>query len=703
MLAYDHTSAVHPWEQQLPDSSHEAYMQSLGPQAYAYAALGQSAHSMPSMDALQSMLLQSSGDQSAGQVDLSQLLAHLPTPPGLGQVPPGLSPAASSPQQLLHASSASSLQFDTTAADAWMHAAASAASSPTTGHPQEQLNSSTRLFVPDSLKAAGAVAGSSPPNQHQLLMQAALGQQQSSMADATNMLQEQLLLQATFQQQQAASAAQAQPNLQAALLAALSAGAAAPPGLGAPMPNSNAANMWPFMPPGLTDTTAATAAALLAAQQQQQQQAAMTRALASMSFAGGADPNALLQQALLAQQGFAAAPAAAGVLNQLQPWAVKALANQMQQQGAGGTLAGFNQLASLLNNTSAAGAGHMPRTASMGAQGRRRSGRRSSGTAAAAADLSGYGGFAAASRANSIAGSDMTDAKTSSGIPTVLPAGVSAKDLCPSKYEDTWASTDAPAAEAAAVPATATSISSDGSCQLARGSSSASTSSIESSATDTGTSVCGSALSLSSSGRQGSGAAGEDKWQWDSHFCSLEDDAVSQGSSGLSGRACRKAAAAAAAAAAEQDQVQQSDDTKASKDQTPANRKAAAAVAAAGCPVWLPSDREAAGDDSWYLPRPPTCRLFVGNIGCWVDEAMLLAYFGKYGHVVDVQVMWNTKMLARGRRVNREFAFISYSSPLEAARAVHWLDGCRLPDMEKDKNGVTVEYENGEGDIPAGK
>jgi hypothetical protein len=633
---------------QLPDSSHEAYMQSLDPQAYAYAALGQSAHSMPSMDALQSMLLQSSGDHNAGQLDLAQLLAHLPTPPGLGQVPPGLSPAASSPQQqLLHASSASSLQFDTTAADAWMHAAASGGSSPTTGLPQEQLNSGPRLFVPDSLKAAAAVAGSSSPNQHQLLLQAALGQQQSGMADPTNMLHEQLLLQAALQQQQAANAAQAQPNLQAALLAALSAGAAPPPGLGqapagVPMPNSNAANMWPFMPPGLTDTTAATAAALLAAQQQQQQQAAITRALASMTLAGGADPNALLQQALLAQQGFAAAPAAAGVLNQLQPWAVKALATRMQQQGAGASLAGFNQLASLLNNTSAAGAGHLPRTASLGAQGRRRSGRRSSGTAAAAADLAGYGGFAAASRANSIAGSDMADSRTSSGIPAVLPAGVNAKDLCPTKYEDTWASTDTAAAEGAAAPATATaaSISSDGSCQLARGSSSASTSSIDSSATDAAASICGSALSLSSSGRQGSGAAGsgDDKWQWDSHFCSLDDDAMSQGSSGVSGRACRKAAAAAAAAAtaAKKDQAQQPDDTKASKDQTPAHRKAA--VAAAGCPVWLPGARETAGDDSWYLPRPPTCRLFVGNIGCWVDEAMLLAYFGKYGHVVDVQV-----------------------------------------------------------------
>lgn len=53
-------------------------------------------------------------------------------------------------------------------------------------------------------------------------------------------------------------------------------------------------------------------------------------------------------------------------------------------------------------------------------------------------------------------------------------------------------------------------------------------------------------------------------------------------------------------------------------------------------------------------------------------------------------------MLARGRRVNREFAFISYSCPLEAARAVHWLHGCCLADLQKDSRGVTVEYENGD-------
>ncbi len=42
------------------------------------------------------------------------------------------------------------------------------------------------------------------------------------------------------------------------------------------------------------------------------------------------------------------------------------------------------------------------------------------------------------------------------------------------------------------------------------------------------------------------------------------------------------------------------------------------------------------------------------------------------------QVMWNTKMLARGRRVNREFAFISFRTQLQAARALHWMHGCQV-------------------------
>jgi hypothetical protein len=105
------------------------------------------------------------------------------------------------------------------------------------------------------------------------------------------------------------------------------------------------------------------------------------------------------------------------------------------------------------------------------------------------------------------------------------------------------------------------------------------------------------------------------------------------------------------------------------------------------------------------------------------------------------QVMWNTKLRGRGKKVNREvgagcdqaapcplpapgrlacsrvrsascltttlcsstlsatpqFAFLSYATRAEAARAVHWLDGARIADLQKDGGGITVEAENGEG------
>lgn len=629
---------------------------------------------MGSMDAFQAMLAQlQQGDQTLGPAagaDLSQLLGQLHSPPGLNQLPPGLNPAASSACDLLQAASSSSpLQFDATT-DAWVHAANthSGSSSPTTSLPKDQHNlNGPRVFVPDSLKAA---TGSSPPTDAQLLLQAAMAQQQPALghaADAANLLpllQEQLLLQALQQQQQTAAAA-AQSNMQAALAAALSTGPGVPPGLGhgplggafaaALANNSNAGNFWPYASPNLADPTSATAAAATAAAllmaQQQQQQAAVNQALASAGLLGpSADPNAFLQQLLLSQHQGLAGAAANSAVNQLQPWALKALTAQMQQQGAAVNLAAFQQqqmaLAGLLNTAPVPGYSNnpLPRTTSnTSTQSRRRSCRRSSGTANP--DLaSSFAGFSAASRANSTAGSDV-GAAASSGLPAVLPAGISAKDLCPTKYADTWGADDS--AEAAAAPAaaanvaaTATSVSSDGSCKLARGSSSASTSSLDSVA-DAAASVCGSARSLSSASRQGSGASAnsaDDKWQWDSHFGSLDDEAASQGSSGLEGRACRKAAEAAAAAKAAAKQ-QQADDTAAGKDQGDSksqkdSKKPAAAVEG----VWFPGAREVAGDDSWYLPRPPTCRLFVGNIGCWVDEAMLLAYFGKYGHVVDVQV-----------------------------------------------------------------
>jgi len=54
-------------------------------------------------------------------------------------------------------------------------------------------------------------------------------------------------------------------------------------------------------------------------------------------------------------------------------------------------------------------------------------------------------------------------------------------------------------------------------------------------------------------------------------------------------------------------------------------------------------------------------------------------------------------MRSRGKKVNREFAFLSYASRRDAARAVHFLDGCRILGLQKDEGGITVEAENGEG------
>jgi hypothetical protein len=558
--------------------------------ANALAALNLSAHSMDA----QALMMQSGLLSPSQGADFTQaLLSQLPSPPGL--LPPGLSPDTSSPQQqLLHASSVSSpLQhFDM-------------------GHDQH----GPRVFVPDSLKGAGNLPASSSPTQAQFLQQAALGQQQQldQASMVQSLLQNPLLLQQVLQQQAAVDA--------------FSAAAGMPPGLG--QQPLSALNNWGqgMQPFNLAEAAAAAAAAAAMMvtqqhqqQQQQQVQAAVFKALAMLGSAN----------ATPAQGGFAT-PAPP----QVESWAANALARQQQAAGYSPGLVNPHQLASLLNSSST-GAAAIPRASSLGAHGRRRSARRSSGTTATA--VAGFATFSGTvSRANSTAGSE-AGADGKGGLPAVLPAGITHKDLCPNKYEDTWAEAGEET-PAAATPAG--SVSSDGSCQLVRGSSSASTSSIESNMSAGAASVSGSALSLSSSAstnRAGSGPDAEDRWEWDSHFCSLDEDTASRGSSGLSGRACRKAAAAAAkqqgaAAAAAPDA-----DTTPSKDQTPAASKAAAGKAAAAAGVWIPGQLEAAGDDSWYLPRPPTCRLFVGNIGCWVDESMLLGYFGKYGNVVDVQV-----------------------------------------------------------------
>jgi RNA recognition motif-containing protein len=72
---------------------------------------------------------------------------------------------------------------------------------------------------------------------------------------------------------------------------------------------------------------------------------------------------------------------------------------------------------------------------------------------------------------------------------------------------------------------------------------------------------------------------------------------------------------------------------------------------------------------------------------------MLQRVFAEYGTLLDAQVMWNTKLLAKGKRVNREFAFISFVTPEEAANAIRWLNGRFIEGITKDRDGLTVQYE----------
>jgi RNA recognition motif-containing protein len=172
-------------------------------------------------------------------------------------------------------------------------------------------------------------------------------------------------------------------------------------------------------------------------------------------------------------------------------------------------------------------------------------------------------------------------------------------------------------------------------------------------------------------------------------------------------------------------------------------------------------------------------RVFVGNIGWWVDDALLAEFFGRFGTITDMQVgawccacacawvisagaaravlcclhchgmcitrcwvsvmhrchpgllarqctcvltlpaalatpraslgsptsqsltpvpvpaqvMWNTRQLQKGKKINREFAFISYATPEEAQRAINFMHGKCLEGLTKDSDGLTVQYE----------
>ena len=41
---------------------------------------------------------------------------------------------------------------------------------------------------------------------------------------------------------------------------------------------------------------------------------------------------------------------------------------------------------------------------------------------------------------------------------------------------------------------------------------------------------------------------------------------------------------------------------------------------------------------------------------------------------------------------SREYGFVDFATPSEAARAVAWMDGAELPELMKDAGGVIVQY-----------
>eukprot|EP00882_Tetradesmus_deserticola_P002062 GHRQ01002210.1.p2 GENE.GHRQ01002210.1~~GHRQ01002210.1.p2 ORF type:complete len:272 (+),score=153.08 GHRQ01002210.1:116-817(+) len=94
------------------------------------------------------------------------------------------------------------------------------------------------------------------------------------------------------------------------------------------------------------------------------------------------------------------------------------------------------------------------------------------------------------------------------------------------------------------------------------------------------------------------------------------------------------------------------------------------------------------------ISQEPSNKLFVGNIGWWVTEEDLLHWFSRFGSVVNVKIMYNSRKMHKPKDKwrSREYGFIDYGSPEEAAKAIVWMDGVELPDLMKDTAGIIVQY-----------
>jgi hypothetical protein len=58
------------------------------------------------------------------------------------------------------------------------------------------------------------------------------------------------------------------------------------------------------------------------------------------------------------------------------------------------------------------------------------------------------------------------------------------------------------------------------------------------------------------------------------------------------------------------------------------------------------------------------------------------------------QIMYNSRKMHKPKDKwrSREYGFIDYATPEEAAKAIVWMDGVELPDLMKDTCGIIVQY-----------
>jgi hypothetical protein len=505
------------------------------------------------------------------------------------------------------------------------------------------------------MQQAVAAAGTSP-SQHSGITDLLLHPNTPTAPNSGNQLLQQLQLQASLAAQQAAMSssvpAAAASSLSAAqqqlLLQQLQSVAAAANNPGALAQllqqqmyshghSNNAAaasNLWNNLAAVGLGTSPAAAAAALAAQQQQQQQTAMS---------------AFMAQAALAQQRQQQHSSMVAAGHYYQQLAAQLMANQLAAASSPSSYASlatssFGSLAgsSAPSRAGSAGFGSIrdgmsggvglgssfQRAPSGFSKGRRNSralsnsgsSRATSAGLSGSVDVFGYLGSSSggSSRASSYAGSDMEAAADSAAA--ALAAGLTLQDLCPASFQETWGA----AAAAAATASNSSSSASSDAASSSWGSSSGAASPASSPGSSTSSKSAASAVTAANcSAACPPGTTSQQQQQPSkgaatnpANVCPAASNDAVKASSKKDQRAVAAAAAVGDASCKQQQQLSK----------------------LGGCPVWFPGAREASGDDSWYLDCPPTCRLFVGNIGSWVDEDALLGYFGKYGNVVDVQV-----------------------------------------------------------------